>query len=65
MGFKKMLAKTENTPSEAVLYHENRLCLNKKPYKRRLCENNLEEILFSHDILLSLQQTKWFFEMAK
>ena len=28
-------------------------------------EINLEKILFSHDIPLSLQQTKWFFEMAK
>lgn len=31
----------------------------------RLHENNSKKILFSHDILLSLQQAKWFFEMAK
>ena len=31
---------------------------NKKSYKRRLCENNSEEILFSHDIPLSSQSNK-------
>jgi hypothetical protein len=25
----------------------------------------MKKILFSHDIPLSLHQTKWFFEMAK
>lgn len=63
---KRSRAKTENAVyGGTVFIIETEYMENKKPLQRTLYENNLEKILFSHDILLSLQQTKSFFEMAK